>query len=116
MRKRHRSSIDRLLPLTPTMTCILVALLSGEKHGYAILKESLAQIGCARVSVGRLYPVLRRALAEGLIVESDRRTLLDVRDKRRRYYRITPLGRHVAAAEIDRLRSIVRLARHNVDF
>ena len=105
-------SVDAFLPLTPPMLHTLVALADGEKHGYAILKEVARRTdGAVRLSAGTLYALIRRASADGLIVESDDRPDVSLDDERRRYYRLTPLGRRVAAAEIARFESIVEMAR-----
>ena len=111
MTSRPRS-VDELLPLTPPMLHTLVALADGEKHGYAILKEITRRTdGSVRLSAGTLYALVRRATADGLIVESDERPDPSLDDERRLYYRLTPHGRRVAAAEIARLESIVEMAR-----
>jgi DNA-binding PadR family transcriptional regulator len=105
-------SVDAFLPLTPPMLHTLVALADGEKHGYAILKEVARRTdGSVRLSAGTLYALVRRATADGLIVESDERPDIALDDERRRYYRLTSLGRRVAVAEIARLESIVEMAR-----
>ena len=105
-------SVDAFLPLTPPMLHALLALADGDKHGYAILKEIARRTdGAVRLSAGTLYALVRRASADGLIVESDERPDISLDDERRRYYRLTPLGRRVAAAEIARLESIVAMAR-----
>jgi len=104
--------VDMFLPLTPPMLHTLVALADGDKHGYAILKEIARRTGgAARLSAGTLYALIRRAVADGLIVETGERPDIALDDERRRYYRLTALGRRVAAAEIDRLESIVEMAR-----
>jgi DNA-binding PadR family transcriptional regulator len=111
MTSRARS-VDAFLPLTPPMLHTLVALADGDKHGYAILKEIVRRTdGAVRLSAGTLYALIGRATADGLIVESDERPDPALDDERRRYYRLTPLGRRVAAAEIGRLESIVEMAR-----
>ena len=111
MTSRPRS-VNELLPLTPPMLHTLVALADGEKHGYAILKEITRRTdGSVRLSAGTLYALVRRATADGLIVESDERPDPSLDDERRRYYRLTPHGRRVAVAEIARLESIVEMAR-----
>jgi len=105
-------SVDAFLPLTPPMLHALLALADGDKHGYAILKEIARRTdGAVRLSAGTLYALVRRATADGLIIESDERPDISLDDERRRYYRLTPLGRRVAAAEIARLESIVEMAR-----
>ena len=105
-------SVDAFLPLTPPMLHTLVALADGDKHGYAILKEIARRTdGSVRLSAGTLYALVRRATADGLILETDERPDIALDDERRRYYRLTTLGRRVAAAEIERLESIVEMAR-----
>src|ERR671912_1586596 len=107
-----RIRAEAFLPLTPPMLHTLVSLADGDKHGYAILKEIAGRTdGAVRMSAGTLYALLSRASADGLIVESDERPDFALDDERRRYYRLTPLGRRVAAAEIERLESIVEMAR-----
>ena len=109
---RQQRSVDRFLPLTSPMLHTLVALADGDKHGYAILKEIERRTeGAVRLSAGTLYALLSRATADGLIVETDERPDFALDDERRRYYRLTPLGRRVAVAEIERLESIVEMAR-----
>ena len=107
-----RNRAEAFLPLTPPMLHTLVALADGDKHGYAIIKEIARRTDEAvRLSAGTLYALIRRAEADGLIVETDERPDISLDDERRRYYRLTPLGRKVAAAEIERLESIVEMAR-----
>jgi len=91
---------------------ILVAVADGERHGYAIMQEVAARTaGAVRLGPGTLYGSIRRMLDDGLIVELDERPDPAQDDVRRRYYRITPLGRRVAREEIGRLASLVRHAR-----
>ena len=100
------------LPLTPPMFQVLLALADGDKHGYAIIKEIARRTdGSVRLSAGTLYALIRRAEADGLIGETDERPDISLDDERRRYYRLTALGRRVAAAEITRLESLVEMAR-----
>src|SRR5688572_14964409 len=111
MTARSRS-VDIFLPLTPPVLHTLVSLADGDKHGYAILKEIDRRTdGAVRLSAGTLYALLGRATADGLIIETDDRPDVALDDERRRYYRLTPLGRQVAVAEIARLESIVEMAR-----
>ncbi|HZM62347.1 MAG TPA: PadR family transcriptional regulator [Vicinamibacterales bacterium] len=106
------SRTQSFLPLTPPTLHTLVALADGDKHGYAIIKEIARRTdGRVRLGAGTLYAIIRRAEADGLIVETDERPDIALDDERRRYYRLTPLGRKVAAAEIERLESIVEMAR-----
>jgi DNA-binding PadR family transcriptional regulator len=99
------------LPLTPATLHTLLALADGDKHGYAILKEVTRRTdGKVRLGPGTLYTLIRRGVADGLIAESDHRPDAALDDERRRYYRLTPRGRRVAVAEIERLEAIVDLA------
>ena len=78
-------TVERFLPLTSPMLHTLVALADGDKHGYAILKEIARRTeGSVRLSAGTLYALIKRATADGLIVESDERPDLSLDDERRR--------------------------------
>jgi DNA-binding PadR family transcriptional regulator len=101
-----------LVPLSPPVFHILLALSRGERHGYGILLDVEEQTsGGVRLGTGTLYTAIRRLLEGGLIEESDRRPDPELDDERRRYYRLTPFGRRVALAEARRLESLVGLAR-----
>jgi DNA-binding PadR family transcriptional regulator len=101
-----------LLPLTPAMFEILVALADGERHGYAIMQEVEARTeGKMRIGPGTLYRSIQRLIEEGLISESNERPELEMDDERRRYYRITDFGYRVAVAEAQRLAELVATAR-----
>ncbi|HEX8271593.1 MAG TPA: helix-turn-helix transcriptional regulator [Longimicrobiaceae bacterium] len=103
---------QRLLPLTPATFHILVALVDEERHGYGIMREVEERTGGElRLGPGTLYGSLKRMLGEGLVEEGGERADPQLGDERRRYYRITPLGRAAAAAEARRLDALVRLAR-----
>ena len=103
---------SELLPLTPAMFHVLVALADGDRHGYAIIK-AVARHTSDRVvlSTGTLYGIIKRLLAEGLIVESARRPPAALDDERRRYYRLTKFGRDVAIAEARRVSDMLTQAR-----
>lgn len=100
-----------LLPLPAATFHILLALSSGERHGYAIIQDVEASTGGdLRLSAGTLYRSIARMVEQGLIAEvAKRRTAAD--DERRRYYRITSFGTEVARAEMTRLTQLVRLAK-----
>jgi DNA-binding PadR family transcriptional regulator len=101
----------RFLPLTPQQFHILLALTDGHLHGYAIIRDVAERTaGGVRLGTGTLYTALARLDGLGLVVESDARPAADD-DARRRYYRLTPLGRAVLAAETGRLDALVRHAR-----
>jgi DNA-binding PadR family transcriptional regulator len=99
-------------PLTPAMFHVLLALAGEDLHGYAILKEvELRTGGKVRLSTGTLYGIIKRMLADGLIVELRSRPAESQDDERRRYYRLTPQGRQVAATEAQRMDEILSVAR-----
>lgn len=100
-----------LLPLTPVMFHVLLSLSDADRHGYGILKEVEARTGGdVTLSTGTLYGVIKRALGDGLIVESRRRPRAPDDDERRRYYRLTDFGRLVVNAEAKRLQQLVASA------
>jgi len=99
-------------PLTAALFNVLLSLADGEKHGYAILKEVDEQTGGeVQLSTGTLYGIIKRLLAEGLIVESRNRPSANEDDSRRRYYRLTDAGREVAVAEAVRMEKLLARAR-----
>ena len=101
-----------LVPLTPAVLHILLALADGERHGYGIMREVEGRTGGeTRLGPGTLYGSIKRMLADGLIEESDERPDPALDDQRRRYYRITDFGRRVAGAEAERLAGLVSTAR-----
>jgi DNA-binding PadR family transcriptional regulator len=106
---------EDLLPLTPAVFHVLVALADDELHGYAVIKEvSTRTGGRVELGTGTLYGIIKRLLADGLVVESKRRPPAIRDDERRRYYRLTPFGRAVVAAETARLEAMVEAARATV--
>jgi len=105
-----RDEVNALLPLQPATFHILVALADGARHGYAIIQDVAARTGDEiRLSPGTLYRSIQRMLEDGLVFETRERPAAD--DERRRYYKLTPLGRSVAEAEAARLTHLVRMAR-----
>jgi DNA-binding PadR family transcriptional regulator len=104
--------VAALLPLAPAFLHILIALGDGERHGYSIMQEVAERTGGrVRMSPGTLYGSIKRMLTDGLIEELT--TGAAGADERRRYYRITRFGRRVAAAEADRLASLLSQARNS---
>ena len=100
------------LPLTPQQFHILLALTGAHRHGYGIIRDIAERTGDAlRIGTGTLYTALARLEALALVDESDRRAPAHEDDDRRRYYRLTPLGRAVLKAETERLEALVRHAR-----
>ena len=103
---------QELLPLTPVTFHVLVALADGDRHGYAIIQDVSAHTsGTVDIATGTLYGLIKRLLADGLVVESRRRPAADKDDARRRYYRLTDFGKAVLAAETARLEAMLRSAR-----
>lgn len=101
-------------PLTPAMFHVLLALAGEDRHGYAILKEvELSTNGKVKLSTGTLYGIIKRLLADGLIAELRARPAEADDDERRRYYRLTALGRQVATAEAQRMDEVLAIARAN---
>jgi DNA-binding PadR family transcriptional regulator len=99
-------------PLTPAVLHILLALSTEERHGYGIMKqvESESQ-GKVKMGPGTLYGSLNRMIAAGLIDESDKKVDPKMDDERRVYYKITALGRAGLAAELERYREVVAIAK-----
>jgi DNA-binding PadR family transcriptional regulator len=113
MAKAHDpSDIDALLPLPTAVFHILVALADRDRHGYSIMQDVASRTdGKVRLSAGTLYSAIRRMLEQGLIEEL--RTSPDPanEDERRRYYRLTDVGRAAAAAEARRVSDLLSQAR-----
>lgn len=102
MRRRERDP-QSWLPLTQPAFHVLLALVDGEKHGYAILKEIRRRTGGrVKLNVSTLYGVIQRLEKGGLIRESDERPDPALDDERRRYFAIAGLGRQVLEAELAR--------------
>src|SRR5216684_2475756 len=100
-----------LLPLTPPVFHILLALSDGERHGYGIMQQVAADTnGVLQLGPGTLYGCLKRMLAARLVEESDERPDPDLDDERRRYYRIADFGARTVRAEAERLAVAVSAA------
>jgi DNA-binding PadR family transcriptional regulator len=101
-----------LLPLTPAIFHIMLALAEGERHGYAIMQEvdrlTNSQL---RLGPGTLYRSIQRMLLDGLIEERKDTSDSESDDERRRYYCLTLFGSAVARAEATRLEALVNAAR-----
>src|SRR6266581_615338 len=103
---------ETLLPLTPAVFHILLALADSERHGYGIMQEiAMRTDGKMRMGPGTLYGSIKRMLADGLIEESGERPDPVLDDERRRYYRLTAFGQRVVRAEAQRLAQLVNVAR-----
>jgi len=104
--------IDNFLPLKPHWFHVMLCLADQEQHGYAIMQEVLERTGGkVRLWPATLYGTLKRLMDADLIEESDRRPAAALDDARRRYYRLTSLGRRVLDAESHRLEDLVRVIR-----
>ena len=110
MAPQTRPTPDQLLPLTPAVFHIQLALADEPKHGYSIMK-TVEQHSGGKVSMGpgTLYGTLKRMLKAGLVEEIDGPP--EPADERRRYYRLTPFGRRVLRAEAERLAAVLRVAQ-----
>ncbi|HXU49092.1 MAG TPA: PadR family transcriptional regulator [Candidatus Binatia bacterium] len=109
---RIPDDLQHLLPLTPAVFFILFSLAEGEKHGYAIMQSvSRMSENQVRMGPGTLYTTIQRLLDLGLIRETEISGSQADHEKRRRYYKLTRMGKTVLAADVDRMESVVRLAR-----
>ena len=103
--------LNDFLPLPATAFHILVSLADQSRHGYAIMQEvDERTTGEVRLNPGTLYTTIKRLLASNLIEEIEVPDSSDSTDERRRYYKITALGKRVARAELARLQGMVRQA------
>ena len=111
MPNKNRPVPEDFLPLAPAVFHILLSLAEGERHGYALKREIARRTdGKLNLGAGVLYGSISKMLALGLIEESDERPDPHLDDERRRYYRVTALGRRVAQAETARMKELVQLA------
>jgi len=103
---------ESFLPLKPHWFHVLLSLADQDQHGYGIMQEVLERTsGKVRLWPATLYGTLKRLIDEDLIEESDQRPAAELDDARRRYYRLTRLGRRVLVAESQRLEDLVRVIR-----
>jgi DNA-binding PadR family transcriptional regulator len=103
---------ETFLPLTPAIAHILLAVADQARHGYAVMQE-IERLTDGRVCMGpgTLYGTIKRMIAAGLLEEAEDRPQAAEDDERRRYYRVTPLGRRALEAETARMTSLVAAAR-----
>jgi DNA-binding PadR family transcriptional regulator len=103
---------NKFVPLKVHWFHIMLSLAGGEQHGYGIMQEVLNRtIGKVRLWPATLYGSIKRLIEAGLIEESDERPAPELDDARRRYYRLTALGKRVLDAECERLQELVRTIR-----
>lgn len=99
-------------PLTPAVFQILLALSEQEMHGYRIMQAVQRNSnGHVTMGPGTLYGSIKRMMEDGLIEESGERPDPDLDDERRRYYRLTVLGRNTVSQEAMRMEVLVRKAQ-----
>ena len=109
---KTRTDPNSLLPLTPAVFHVLLALADGERHGYAIMQEVAEHTdGQITMGPGTLYGTIKRLIEARMIAESDERPDPHLDDERRRYYRLTGLGQRVVQAEARRYEAMVKVAR-----
>ncbi|RPI86648.1 MAG: PadR family transcriptional regulator, partial [Chloroflexi bacterium] len=105
-------SPEKQQPLTTAVFHILLALVDRERHGYAIMQEVAANSqGKLQMGPGTLYGSIKRMLEAKLIEETEDRPDPELDDERRRYYRISDIGRKVLASEVERLSQLVMVAK-----
>ena len=99
-------------PLTPAVLHILLALSTGERHGYGIMKQVVSESqGKVKMGPGTLYGSIGRMIEAGLIRESERKVDPELDDERRVYYKMTALGQATLAAELERYREVLAVAK-----
>jgi DNA-binding PadR family transcriptional regulator len=107
----ERSHPESRIPLTPVELLVLTMLTAGDRHGYGIRQDVLDHTnGEIALEAGNLYRTVRRLENDGLIEPGQAPSSDPHADPRRIYYHLTADGRRVLAAEMRRLRSLVRLA------
>ena len=100
------------VPLTPAVLHILLALSTNERHGYGIMKQVESDShGKVNMGPGTLYGSIGRMIGAGLIRESNKKIDAAMDDERRVYYKITGLGQKALAAELQRYREVVAVAK-----
>jgi DNA-binding PadR family transcriptional regulator len=105
-----RADAERFLPLSVPQFHILLALVDGDRHGYGIILEIAERTGGRlRLGTGTLYTAIGGLAEAGLLARSPQRRPDE--DERRRYYKLTPLGRGVLEADLSRLDAQIRQAR-----
>ncbi|HWE53450.1 MAG TPA: PadR family transcriptional regulator [Bryobacteraceae bacterium] len=110
-RDEFPGDVLRLLPLTPAVFYVMLALSSGPRHGYAIMQETATlSEGGFRMGPATLYSTIQRLVELALIGETTEGGDGSGNDARRRYYELTAMGRHLLEAEVKRMNSIVKRA------
>lgn len=105
-----KDPVDDFVPLSPAMLHILLALAGESLHGYGIMQEVLRQTESRyKLGPGTLYDNLQRLMKQKLVEEVAGGP--EDENSRRRYYRLTSLGRGVLAAEVTRLEGVIKTPR-----
>jgi DNA-binding PadR family transcriptional regulator len=105
---KHMKTVEDVTPLTPAVFSILFSLATGEKHGYEIMKRVKQDTqGKIKMGNGTLYGSLKRMLSDELIEDAGEK--IDPDSERRKYYRLTELGRKALHAEMQRYLETVLL-------
>lgn len=108
---RPKKDAEDHIPLTPRTFHILLALMDGPEHGYAIMKEVEARSGGrVRIGPGTLYEAINRLVRLGLLDEVDEGAEVHSDRRRRRFYQLTPMGGTVMRLEAQRMASLVGYA------
>ena len=113
--RMKKTDPQEFIPLKTQWFHIMLSLAGGEQHGYGIMQEVLTRTeGKVRLWPATLYGTIKRLIEAELIEESDERPAPELDDARRRYYRLTPLGKRVLSAECERLQELVRIIQKQV--
>ena len=104
-----KADVQSFIPIKPQWFHIMLSLAGGEQHGYGIMQDVLERTtGKVHLWPATLYGSIKRLIDADLIEESNARPAPELDDARRRYYRLTRLGKRVLDAECDRLQELVR--------
>lgn len=109
--EQKSNDIDQQLPLTEATFLILLSLSTGDKHGYAVMKDVDAlSDGRVAMSAGTLYGALGRMLDQGWIERLDD-DISDSAKRPKKVYTLSDLGKRILSAETNRLQSLVTAAQ-----
>ncbi len=110
-----KQDCERFLPLSPAALHILLSLAAEERHGYGIMQDIARQSdGRYKLGPGTLYDNLQKLMKERLVEETENSST--GAESRRRYYRLSKLGRRVLSTEIARLEQAIRKAKPHLGF
>lgn len=107
----HPDEVKSPIRITPAFFFLLLTLVDGERHGYAMAQEVKERSGGAiRLGPGSLYWSLNR-LADVALIEEVSSPAQENPTERRRYYRLSRLGREVLVRETETLARVLDFAR-----